>query len=76
MLLLYDCFYIPCTGELLVEELLQHGQSQMLELIEKVVKRLNEAYNGRFVLYMTCHDIKSAFTTICSWIYSCILLTL
>ena len=33
-------------GELLIEELLQQGQCQMLDLIDKVTLRLNEAYNG------------------------------
>ena len=35
------------SGELLVEELLEHGQMLMSHVIQKVIKRLNEACEGK-----------------------------
>ena len=45
---LVACYVLKFTGELLIEELLQQGQSQMLDLIGKVTSRLDEAYNGMY----------------------------
>ena len=42
------CSVLKFTGELLIEELLQQGQCQMLDLIDKVKSRLDEAYNGSY----------------------------
>ena len=47
-LLLHVVVVLKFTGELLIEELLQQGQCQMLDLIDKVKSRLDEAYNGSY----------------------------